>query len=261
MARAGGLILREQDEKIVEAKIRDLFTMAMKNGEKKASNFLDPSQQKMAEEIARTYPEAGYFFSGGFEEAERKVLVVFPEFLKEEPFELPVKALRVRPKDRDERPGHRDYLGSVLGLGITRDKVGDIVIHSEGADILLKEEVADYVGMNLSKVGKVPVEVEEISLKEVACPERRYREIKGTVASLRLDAVASLAFGISRSKMAPYIKGENVRVNFRTVKDPSAEIKEGDVISAQRLGRAKVVEIGGSSKKGRIYVTLHRFTG
>ncbi|SHM20821.1 RNA-binding protein YlmH, contains S4-like domain [Caldanaerovirga acetigignens] len=253
--------MKEQDEKITEAKIRDLFSTALKNGEKRASNFLNPAQQKLAEEISRDFPGAGYFFDGGLEEAERKILVVFPEYLREESFSLPVKAVRVTPKDREERPGHRDYLGAVLSLGISRDKVGDIVIHSEGADIVLKEEVAEYVGLNLAKVGKIPVEVEEISLKEVARPERRYKEIKGTVASLRLDAIASLAFGISRSKMAPYIKGENVRVNFRTVKDPSAEVKEGDVISALRLGRAKVVEIGGSSKKGRIYVTLHRFTG
>lgn len=254
-------MLKEQDEKITEAKIRDLFSTALKNGEKRASNFLNPAQQKLAEEISHDFPDAGYFFDGGFEESERKILVVFPEYLREEPFSLPLKALRVMPKDKEEKLGHRDYLGAVLGLGISRDKVGDIVIHSEGADILLKEEVAEYVGTNLSKVGKVAVGVEEISLKEVSCPERRYKEIKGTVASLRLDAIASLAFGISRSKMAPYIKWENVRINFKTVKDPSAEVREGDVISALRLGRAKVVEIGGSSKKGRIYVTLHRYMG
>ena len=83
--------------------------------------------------------------------------------------------------------------------------------------------------------------------------------MKSTVASLRLDAVAGIAFGLSRSKMAPFIKGENIRLNFKVVKDPSASVKEGDVISANRLGRAKVVEVGGQSKKGRTYVKVHKY--
>ncbi|TYP51680.1 RNA-binding protein [Thermosediminibacter litoriperuensis] len=248
-------------EKIIEAKIRDIFNIAIKNGEKRAGNFLDPAEQQIAEAVARNFPGAGYYFEGGHGEAERKVLVAFPEYLKDEPFFVPIRAIRVTPRDPDEHPGHRDYLGAVLGLGISRDKVGDIIVTKTGADIIVKEEVAEYIGLNLSRVGNVPVAVEEISLKEVAAVERSYKEIKGTVASLRLDAIASLAFGISRSKMAPYIKGENVRLNFKTVKDPSAEVKEGDVISAARLGRARVVEIGGSSKKGRIYVTVHKYTG
>ena len=117
----------------------------------------------------------------------------------------------------------------------------------------------EYIGINLIKVGSVPVSVEEISLRELLQPERNYKEITGTVASLRLDAIAGLAFGISRSKMAPFIKGENIRLNFKVVKDPATPVKEGDVISANRLGRAKVVEVGGQSKKGRTYVKVHRY--
>ena len=128
-----------------------------------------------------------------------------------------------------------------------------------GADVVVKQEIMEYIGLNLTKVGNTSVEVEEISTNEILQPERPYKERKGTVASLRLDAVASIAFGLSRSKMAPYIKGENVRVNFRTVKDPATPVNEGDIISANRLGRAKVVEVGGKSKKGRTYVKVHRY--
>lgn len=249
----------DYNEKQLEARIRDIFTIAQKNREKKASNFLDPAQQQIALDVARNFPGMSHYFDGGYEEAERKVLVAYPEDLWDEPFLSPIGALRITSKDPDEHPGHRDFLGAILGLGISRDKIGDILVGKSGADVIVKQEIMEYIGLNLIKVGSVPVNVEEISLKELLQPERPYKELSGTVASLRLDAVAGLAFGISRSKMAPFIKGENVRLNFKVVKDPAAQVKEGDVISANRLGRAKVVEVGGQSKKGRTYVKVHRY--
>jgi len=251
--------LDKLDEKLCEAKLRDAFNIALKNHEKRATNFLDPREQQIAEEVARSFPGAGFFFEGGYEEAERKILIVYPEYLKDQPFKVPLEALRIKPLDPDEYPSHRDYLGSILGLGISREKVGDILVSRSGADVILKEEVTEFVGLNLVRVGGTPVSVEEISLREILQPERRFKEIKSTVASLRLDAIASLAFGLSRSKIAPFIKGENMKLNFKAVKDPSTPVKEGDVISGARLGRAKVVEIGGQSKKGRIYVKLHKY--
>lgn len=144
-------------------------------------------------------------------------------------------------------------------MGINREKLGDILVGKAGADVVVKHEILEYIGLNLLKVGNTSVEVEEISTKELSSPERPYKEMKSTVASLRLDAIAGIAFGLSRSKMAPFIKGENIRLNFKTVKDPSTPVKEGDVISANRLGRAKIAEVGGQSKKGRIFVKVHRY--
>jgi len=252
-------LLGDFNEKQVEARIRDIFTIAQKNRGKKASNFLDPAQQQIAQDVAKNFSGMGFYFDGGHEEAERKILVAYPEDLSDEPFKAPLGALRITPKNPDEYLGHRDYLGAILGLGISREKLGDILVSKMSADVIVKQEIMEYIGLNLIKVGSVPVSVEEISLKELLQPERSYKEITSTVASLRLDAVAGLAFGISRSKMAPFIKGENVRLNFKVVKDPAAPVKEGDVISANRLGRAKVVEVGGQSKKGRTYVKVHRY--
>ncbi|GLI19000.1 RNA-binding protein [Tepidanaerobacter syntrophicus] len=247
------------NEKQMEARLRDIFTIAKKNREKKASNFLDPAEQEIARNVASGFPDMDFYLDGGYENAERRILVAYPKGMEDEPFKQPIGALRITSRDLSAHPGHRDYLGAILGLGINREKIGDILVGKDYTDIVVKEEIMEYIGTNLLKVGNAPVEVEEISLKELLKPERAYKEIKGTVASLRLDAVACIAFGISRSKMAPFIKGENVRINFKTVKDPSAPVKEGDVISANRLGRAKIMEVGGQSKKGRTYVIVHRY--
>jgi len=249
------------DEKLASAKIRDLFKAAQKKGDYITSNFLTPLEQEMVFDIAKEFQDVKYYFEGGYKEAERKILVAYPDYIEGRPFVPPIKALRIKVKEEDAFPGHRDFLGSILGLGISRDKVGDVLVKKGEAIVILKEEIIEFVGLNLTKVKNFGVETEEITLKEIVAPEKSYKEVKGTVASLRLDAVASLAFGVSRSKMAPYIKGENVRVNFKVISDPSYEVKEGDIISATRMGRAKIEKIGGESKKGRIYVTIHRFTG
>ena len=232
------------NEKHVENRIRDIFIIARKNREKKESNFLDPREQQIAEAVAGSFLGMGFYFDGGYEKAERKIIVAYPEELSDEHFQQPLGALRIIPKDPTEYPGHRDYLGAILGLGINREKLGDILVGKAGADVIVKQQILEYIGLNLVKVGNTSVDVEEISIKELMQPERPYKEMKSTVASLRLDAIAGIAFGLSRSKMAPFIKGENIRLNFKTVKDPSTPIKEGDVISANRLGRAKVVEVG-----------------
>jgi RNA-binding protein YlmH len=251
--------MNRENEKLTEAKLKDVFIIAKKNREVRVTDFLDPAEQQMAEEIARSYPDMEYYFDGGHAEAERKLLVAFVHEFQDEHIRVPIGALRITSNDPNEYPSHRDYLGSILGLGISREKIGDILVINNSADVIVKEEVLSYIGLNLIKVGNTSVSVEEISLKEVLQPERRYKELASTVASLRLDAIASIAYGISRSKIVPYIKGENVKLNFKVVKDPKAEVNEGDIISASRLGRAKVVEIGGQSKKGRTFVKIHRY--
>jgi len=253
------MVLNNSDEKLFEARIKDLINIAQKNAVKRASNFLDPGEQQMAEYIAGKFPGIGFYFEGGYPEAERRIMIVFPDYLEEQPFVPPLGALRVTPTGDHKHPGHRDYLGAILGLGIAREKTGDLLVGREHCDVILKEEVLEYIGLNLARVGSVPVSVEEISTREISRPNAAFKEVKGTVASMRLDAVASLAFGISRSKITPYIKGENLRVNFKTVKDPSTPVKEGDVISAARLGRIKVIEVGGQSKKGRTFIKIHKY--
>lgn len=252
--------MEEFNEKLFEDKIRDTFIISKKNCEKRCTNFLDPREQMLAEEIAKDYSfDMKHFFYGGYEDSERKVLVAYPEYLEYEQYTVPICAVRVTSKDPNAFLGHRDYMGALLGLGIKREMLGDILVGENSADIILKDEILEFVGLNLVKVGNTTVDIEEISLRDLTNTERPYKEIKGTVASLRLDSIASLAFRVSRSKMASFIKGENVRLNFKTESNAAAEVKEGDMISVNRMGRAKVAEIGGKSKKNRTFVKMHKY--
>ena len=148
--------MKNISEKQIEARVKDIFTIARKNREKKASNFLDPGQQQIAQDVAKSFPGVELCFEGGYEEAERKILVAYPRTY-EEPFKLPLGALRITTKDPDEYLGHRDYLGAILGLGISREKIGDILVGKASADIIVKEEIMEYIGLNLIKVGNAGV--------------------------------------------------------------------------------------------------------
>lgn len=150
-------------------------------------------------------------------------------------------------------------MGSILGTGLKRGKIGDILVQESGCQVIVAAEVADYLLSNWSQVGKVPITLKEIDEEQLAVEPERIKEIKGTVASLRLDAVAAEGFGTSRSKMVREIKAERVKVNWKPVSNPALSISQGDVLSIRGRGRVVVSEVGGTTRKGRTSIVLHRY--
>jgi RNA-binding protein YlmH len=127
-----------------------------------------------------------------------------------------------------------------MGLGLHRKYLGDIIVHKDFAQVIAAEEVKDIIELKLEKVHEVPVEVEEISEDEIVKPIKHEKEILTTVASMRLDAVASSGFGDSRSKMSRMIKNDQVKLNWKIISDPAADVEIGDLISVRGRGRVKV---------------------
>jgi photosystem II S4 domain protein len=155
---------------------------------------------------------------------------------------------------------HRDFLGSVLGTGITREKVGDIIVQGErGAQAIVHPSVADYLIMNLESVRTVKVKVEQIPLTELKVSAPVTKSLTSTEASMRLDAVGSAGMGVSRSKMADAIKAGLIFVNWVPVSSSSTTIKEGDVITFRGKGRVEIEQVA-VTKNGRFRVNMIRFT-
>lgn len=153
---------------------------------------------------------------------------------------------------------HRSVLGSVLGLGIKREMIGDIIVQNNLCDIIVSKNVAEYILNNFKFVGHEKVSVKEISLDEILIPEDASKEVKTTVSSLRIDNIISAGYGISREKSAALVKGEMVKLNHVMVKSAVKALREGDLISVRGKGRLEVREIGGTSKSGRIKIILAR---
>lgn len=170
-----------------------------------------------------------------------------------------IKALKVSWDPRFRLLTHRDVLGSLMGLGIERTNFGDIIMQTGGAQLIVDAAMADYVKQNFTKIAMVSVSVDDMDIAEIQPKEEKIKEIRTTVASLRLDAVASSGFSVSRTKVVSSINAGLVQVNWQPAKGPAQEVKEGDIISLRGRGRMKIEEITGTSRKGRIGVYLKRF--
>ncbi len=221
--------------------------------------FADPRQQEIALQLSRSFPVCGIVFAGGYPGAERARMLVFPRTRppREDKSVTPLLISGSYPPDM---LNHRDFLGAILGLGIKREMVGDIICRDAETLVFLVPEMADFVVQHLQQVGRYPVNgtiPEQIPLSFIQGQER-IKEIRGTVASLRLDAVAGLGFGLSRSRITPLVRGEQVKLNHQAISQPSRLVREGDLISLTGRGRVEVMEILGETRKGRISLKLRR---
>lgn len=245
------------EDRALAARVLDQAELSLKRAEPVATDFLDPREQALVKDILHYVPEVKYLVFGGYRQAERQRFILAPAYYLTESLQPPLTFLAIKPLSPNELT-HRDYLGSILGLGLKREKVGDILVTDGEAQAIVAEEVGEFLRANLEKVGSVKVEVDFIDPEQLNIPPERIKEIRTTVASLRLDAVAGAGFGVSRTRMVREIKAEKVKVNWQTVANPDYQVKVGDILSIKGRGRVVVAGSTGLSKKGRLGILLKR---
>jgi RNA-binding protein YlmH len=242
----------------IAIKLADLAEIAQKSQKFRLTGFLDPFAQEIAETIAANYPMLRVEFDGGYQGAERcRAMFRESDFRGQPGFDIAV--VKAVWNGQFVRIGHRDVLGSLMSLGIDRSKIGDILAGGDNARILCDKQMAEYLLENLTTIGGTSVKCERDELTAIVPREERTKEIRTTVASLRVDSIASAGFGFSRSRAANDIKADKLKLNWQTVDSPSTAVKAGDVLSMRGRGRLEVTEICGQTKKGRISVVLKRF--
>ncbi|MCD8174956.1 MAG: YlmH/Sll1252 family protein [Phascolarctobacterium sp.] len=249
---------RSSGDEQTAAKLLDLAESANKSRKFKVSDFLDPHTRKIAEIVAANYDNIRIETDGGFLNAERvKAAFIAEDFQVK--LDFGIACFAIVWNKRYYRLSHRDILGAFMGTGCKREALGDIVITNVGAQIVTDTAIAGYLVNNLLKIGAAPVTLKKIGQDDLLQKEEKVKIIKVTVAELRLDAVAAVGYGISRSRMNDAIKDLNVRINWQYVKKPVQHIQEGDIISFSGRGRVEVAEICGTTKKGRISIVLKRY--
>lgn len=252
--------IQKLDDRLFVSKILDKAQKAQEWGKVIHSDFADPYQQNLIGKLLTGRHETSYTLYGGYEGAERAVVILHPDFILPEDDELYCqffKLLYIHSKTR-EVLSHRDYLGSLMGLGIKREKIGDIIVHDVCCNVIVLSEVAEYVSYNLTNVGNARVSVEIKEIDEICVPEFKQKDVKATVASMRLDCISSAGFGISRGKAAELIRSERLNLNWETVDSPTKQVKEGDTISIRGKGRIVLEKITGNTRKGRIGIVLKK---
>jgi len=253
--------LNNIDDKMLIARVLDKAVSAEKTRTVTCTDFLDPYQIKLVERAMCSVNDIECRFDGGYSGAERKIAIFEPAHLSnlsKQSAETPLSLINIELK-RENNITHRDYLGSLMGLGIKREKIGDIIVEGESCSVIVLKEISDYILYNLSKVGNTGVIVSKGEIDDLKVPEPKTKEIKCTVPSLRLDCIISSGFGISRSQVAPLFRSGRVYVNWEPEEKLSAQIKEGDTISVKGKGRIVLEEVGNKTKKDRISIVIKRF--
>lgn len=221
------------------------------------TDFLNLSEIDTAKTVLQG---SNFMFYGGLPDTERQMLCIAPDEIEITPELFPIRCVQVQPKNVKfaEAISHRDILGSVLGLGLDRDVIGDIFVKDKEAYVLCAERIAEFLTEQLTQVRHTNVHC-SLAERDAYAFEKEFRLVTRTVSAVRIDSVAAAAFGVSRSTAATAISGGKVFINGREITSPSASVKEQDVISYRGEGKARLKEIGGLTKKGRISVTLERY--
>jgi len=251
----GGTSLKnnmEKADKILLATVQDKIDQSYKTCISTNTGFLDVRQRNLVESYCKKIKGLSYKFQGGYEEAERCICVISPEAEAEEE---PLIALRIIPSGT-KTLSHRDYMGSILGLGIKREFVGDILVQPDGADIIILKELADFFVCNYKKAGSTPIKVEIISTNEVKTGEENVEEIRQSVSSFRLDNMISSVFKLSRSNAALAINGGLVYINGQQVIKPDKPLHKGDKLVLRGKGKAILQDILGSTKKDKTVILI-----
>ncbi|MGJ3248226.1 MAG: photosystem II S4 domain protein [Elainellaceae cyanobacterium] len=252
-------LLKGIDNRDSAARIIDQAEQAIKTWDIIFTDFLAPPELFEAQQMFSRLTEVHIAAGGGYPQAERKRLAIARSELPLDASQVTVAVLDIAGNFLFDPATHRDFLGAILGTGIVREKVGDIIVLGErGAQVVVVPDLVEFLEMNVTQVRSVPVKTRHIDVSELKVREPRKKEMTTVEASLRLDAIASAGFGMSRSKMADLISSGDVRVNWKDITQASHSLKSGDLVAIRGKGRLEIGEIA-TTKKGRYRVDLVRF--
>ena len=236
-----------------------------------ATGFLDLRQQSLVKRWCMTEHIDRWTLYGGYDDAERKICLFFPdyvpweegtdpgrEWLVQNPQDDPLVVLRVTHSGQKELT-HRDYLGSILNLGIKRDPVGDILVRPDGCDIVVERAMGEFLLHNYLQVGRTSIRREVIDVGQIDVSQIRFEESSDTVASLRLDNLIAAGFRTSRTKAADAIGAGLVFVDGLAVEKPDASVAEGSKLVWRGKGKILLHDVGETTRKGRIFVRFRRY--
>jgi RNA-binding protein YlmH len=192
-------------------------------------------------------------FHGGYPDAERTIAFFLPDWMEADMLDPAEHSRALHLRAAFGAPGHRDYMGAILGMGVGREWVGDIWVEGESAIVFCLPSVEKHL-LGIDRAGRVALTAEPVAVTEVPAPERKREERSFTVMSPRLDAVVSGMFRLSRSEAARQTALGMVSINYELSNKTDYTVREGDVVSLRGAGKGKVAGFGGNSRKGRLYV-------
>jgi RNA-binding protein YlmH len=235
----------------------DLAERCARTGSVTSTLFLTPAECFAVEDWAKRGADCTVLLHGGYAGAERQVAFFLPDWMDAADFDASEHICAIEGKAAFGAPGHRDWMGAALGLGIGREWLGDILVEGSRAVLFCLPSVKVHLLLNLDKAGRCGVKLKEIALSDVVPPERSVEERVFSVQSPRLDAVCAGCFRLSRTAAAEAIAAGLLSLNYAVCLKADAPVRDGDILSLRGKGKAAVLDAGSrESKKGRLFVKV-----
>ncbi len=252
-------LLKGRENRETLTRLLDQADQAIRTWEVVTTDFLSPPEWVEAQAVFQRLTEVALVGAGGYPQAERVRGAIARTELPLEEAAIPLALVEIAGNFLFDTATHRDFLGSLLGTGLVRAKVGDIIVLGErGAQAIVVPELVDFLSVSLTQVRSVPVKTRPIPWSELRVREPKKKELTTVEASVRLDAIASAGFGMSRSKMVDLINAGDVRVNWKTIAQPSHALHSGDLVAIRGKGRLEIGEMA-VTKKQRYRINLVRY--
>jgi RNA-binding protein YlmH len=224
----------------------------------KLTDFLDPRQQQILQTVLGNDEEISLYMFGGDETAERKRAILCPDYYSPAEEDYQMALFEIAYPKKFLNIDHRQVLGTLMSLGLKREKFGDIIISEEHTQFIAAAEIEAYLLSNLEKIGKASVTIKKRALDEIVQTDESWAEQTITVSSMRLDTIISSVINLSRQKAQSLISSGKVKMNFKQTESVSVECKEGDTLSIRGFGRCKILSIEGRTKKDKWRITIGR---
>ncbi len=252
--------IKDIDLKNKMFKLIDKVNLCLKNYEVQKSEFLNPYEIKNALSVLNYNKDINYTIDGGYKDCERSIVFIYPFYMDYNDVDSKLDILQIDGNFKFKEVLHKDYLGSILGLGIKREKIGDILVNDNFCQVIVDSDISDFLIFNLNKIGKNNVSIKRIEKEDLKMPNINYKEVNTTISSKRLDCVISGIYNISRQESIKYISSERVFVDYEKITSSSKLIEDACLISVRGRGRVIISEIGELTKKEKIKLKIKIIT-
>lgn len=250
-------LCRDEEEKILLSRVKDAIQSAQLRMAPKYLGFLSLSERTLVQQAISMLGFSNGHFYGGYEQAERVLFGALPDYMEYDPIQFPLCGLTFTYRKQDHLT-HRDFLGTLMGLMIKREMVGDILVSEGSTVVFVHENVVPTVLGEVAKIGKTGVHVEKgFSLE--ALPQPKFKEISSTVASMRFDCILSFLLGQSREKCVRLIRAGLAAINGRIIENISEEMQVGNIVTVRGYGKFEITAQESVTRKGRLTICARKY--
>ncbi len=217
------------------------------------TSFLDPREQYILEVIVGSFEDMKVSYFGG-QSAERKRAIIAPSYFEPIEGDFEEVLIQINYPEKFVSIQHQHVLGTLMSLGIEREQVGDIIV-GDTIQFVLTKQLESYIMMELTKIKGATVKLDSIPFKDMIQSKENWNIHHSTVSALRLDVVLKEMIRKSRSIAKQLIEKKRVKVNHTLIDSPDFQLQNNDLLSIQGFGRARIIDIGGKTKKEKVHIT------